>query len=33
MEPAHDAVVVVRWMDPAHTEGFMRRMGKALGEN
>ena len=33
MEPAHDAVVVVRWMDPAHTEGFMRRMSEALGEN
>ena len=31
-EPAHDAVVVVRWMDPAHTEGFMRRMSEALAQ-
>ena len=22
IEPAHDAVVVVRWMDPAFTAGF-----------
>lgn len=32
VEPAHRAVVVVRWMDPAHTAGFMQRMGAALGE-
>jgi CubicO group peptidase (beta-lactamase class C family) len=31
IEPAHHAVVVVRWMDPAHTPGFMRRMSEALG--
>ncbi len=32
IEPAHDAVAVVRWMDPAHTEGFMRRMSEALAQ-
>jgi CubicO group peptidase (beta-lactamase class C family) len=31
IEPAHDAVVVVRWLESAHTEGFMRRMSEALG--
>lgn len=32
IEPEHDAVVVVRWMDPAHTEGFVRHMMAALAE-
>jgi CubicO group peptidase (beta-lactamase class C family) len=30
IEPAHDAVVVARWLDPAHTAGFTQRMGEAL---
>ena len=30
IEPAHDAVVVVRWMDPEHTAGFTQRMAAAL---
>jgi CubicO group peptidase (beta-lactamase class C family) len=30
IEPAHDAVVVVRWLDGAHTAGFMQRMADAL---
>ncbi len=30
VEPAHQAVVVVRWLDGAHTEGFMQRAGAAL---
>ena len=30
VEPEHDAVVVVRWLDPAHTPGFLRRIGQAL---
>lgn len=30
IEPAHDAVVVVRWLDPAASAGFLRRMGQAL---
>ncbi|WP_088285737.1 serine hydrolase [Ideonella sp. A 288] len=30
VEPAFDAVVVVRWLDPAHTAGFVRRVGAAL---
>jgi hypothetical protein len=30
IEPAHEAVVVVRWMDPAHSDGFVRRMTAAL---
>lgn len=31
IEPAHDAVVVVRWLDSAATEGFMQRVSAALG--
>ena len=30
MEPEHDAVVVVRWIDGAAVEGFMRRASAAL---
>ncbi|MBE7417661.1 MAG: serine hydrolase [Ideonella sp.] len=30
IEPERSAVVVVRWLDPAHTEGFVRRMMVAL---
>ncbi len=30
VEPAFDAVVVVRWLDTAHTAGFMRRVVGAL---
>jgi CubicO group peptidase (beta-lactamase class C family) len=30
IEPAHEAVVVVRWMDPAHTAGFMQRLSEGL---
>ncbi len=30
VEPAHDAVVVVRWLDSAHTPGFMQRATQAL---
>jgi len=30
IEPAHRAVVVVRWMDPAHTPGFMQRLSAGL---
>ena len=30
IEPAHDAVVVVRWLDGAATEGFMQRVAAAL---
>ncbi len=30
LEPEHDAVVVVRWLDGAATEGFMRRVSTAL---
>ncbi len=30
MEPAHDAVVVVRWLDSAQAPGFMRRAAQAL---
>ena len=33
MEPAHEAVVVVRWMDPAHTAAFMERMTAALAQD
>ena len=33
MEPAHDAVVVLRWMDPAHTAAFMERMTAALAQD
>lgn len=31
IEPAHDAVIVVRWIDPAHFDEFARRMTSALG--
>jgi len=30
VEPAHDAVVVLRWMDPAATAGFTQRMAAGL---
>ncbi|MDP3615427.1 MAG: serine hydrolase, partial [Rubrivivax sp.] len=30
LDPEHDAVVVVRWLDAAATEGFMRRASAAL---
>lgn len=30
LEPAYDAVVVVRWIDSAHTAGFMTRVSDAL---
>ena len=30
VEPTLDAVVVVRWMDSAHTPGFMQRATRAL---
>ena len=30
IEPAHDAVIVVRWLDSAATEGFMQRARAAL---
>jgi CubicO group peptidase (beta-lactamase class C family) len=30
MDPAHDAVVVVRWLDPAHAAEFVRRVAQAL---
>jgi CubicO group peptidase (beta-lactamase class C family) len=30
IEPALDAVVVVRWLDSAHTPGFMARATRAL---
>jgi CubicO group peptidase (beta-lactamase class C family) len=30
IEPAHDAVVVVRWLDPEHTTGFVQRTALAL---
>ena len=30
VEPAHDAVVVVRWLDSAHAAGFMQRVAAAL---
>jgi len=30
MDPAHDAVIVVRWLDPAHAGGFVRRVAQAL---
>ena len=32
IEPAHQAVVVVRWIDPAHFPGFVSRMARALAE-
>ena len=30
IEPAHQAVVVVRWINPAHFPGFVSRMARAL---
>ena len=30
LEPAHDAVIVVRWLDSAHAAGFMQRVAQAL---
>jgi CubicO group peptidase (beta-lactamase class C family) len=30
IEPAHDAVVVVRWLDPAHAPAFVERVASAL---
>jgi CubicO group peptidase (beta-lactamase class C family) len=30
IEPAHAAVVVVRWLDPAHTPGFIGRVRDGL---
>ena len=31
MDPAHEAVVVVRWLDPARSPGFVSRVARALG--
>ncbi len=31
IDPAHDAVVVVRWLDGAHSPGFVSRVAAALG--
>ncbi len=30
VEPAHDAVIVVRWLDSAHAAGFMQCVAAAL---
>ena len=30
VEPAHDAVIVVRWLDSTHAAGFMQRVAAAL---
>ena len=30
LEPAHDAVIVVRWLDSAHAAGFMQLAAAAL---
>ena len=30
MDPGRDAVVVVRWLDPAHAAGFVRHVARAL---
>ena len=32
-EPAHDAVVVARWLDPGHTAGFVQRAAAALASS
>ena len=32
IDPAHDAVVVVRWIDPAHAAGFVNRVARALAQ-
>jgi CubicO group peptidase (beta-lactamase class C family) len=31
MDPAHEAVVVVRWLDSAHADGFVSRVTRAFG--
>jgi CubicO group peptidase (beta-lactamase class C family) len=31
MDPAHEAVVVVRWLDSAHSAGFVSRVARELG--
>jgi CubicO group peptidase (beta-lactamase class C family) len=31
IDPEHDAVVVVRWLDGAHSRGFVSRVARALG--
>jgi len=33
IEPAHDAVVVVRWLDSAHAPGFIERIAAALSKH
>ena len=33
IEPAHDAVIIVRWLDSAHTGGFMQRVAAALAQS
>jgi hypothetical protein len=30
IDPQHEAVVVVRWLDPAHSPGFVTRIARAL---
>jgi hypothetical protein len=30
MDPAHGAVVVVRWIDPARSPGFVSRVAREL---
>jgi hypothetical protein len=30
IEPDFEAVVVVRWLDPGHTPGFLQRIAVAL---
>jgi hypothetical protein len=32
VDPGLQAVVVTRWLDPAHTSGFVARMAQALRE-
>lgn len=32
IEPAHDAVVVVRWLDPAHAPAFVERVAAGLAQ-
>jgi CubicO group peptidase (beta-lactamase class C family) len=31
IEPTHNAVLVVRWIDPAHAPGFIAQVVRALG--
>ena len=33
IEPAHDAVIVVRWLDSAHADEFMTRISQAFATN